>query len=822
MSYNRAPIPIPDQLIDIPSYGQQQDLGFDRPPPYSQLDVNGMQPGQNLNPNNQYAPPIPARSYSRPERVGTPDIPPRDYISYQSNENPVWDREPPAVYVKHKNVDNVDLHQMTTQLNKTSIAFDEISFETPISTHAPLDLFERVQHELGIPENTNKDGRAVETNKFYGNILIGSQTNPIWTHPYSVWYTKEEPFFGLAVSHCTAEQRVMADGPTPQYFFCPTNIKSFVFSAEEFTTGSDCRPTICNIEHMSIEIQLKKSDYQFISFPLVQGMGFISATYNNMSPKIQSAIAYRSFNKVDCSNTNISKYEILLENGKVWSLYVSPVKNETVNLQLVDPNTIICNNLVNACTFQLVASNESAVDEAAGCYPVGATLSGNINNSQGSYSFDYKTQGISKSGKTLMFALPHQQNYFSQNLISSKINLNLDSTVYGVMSGFITNRFSMENLDIPSNVFFDPSTTIPGKSVHYNNEVLETIRLAATREVNGDVVTESNLDSMYFAGKVLAKYAWILYCCQYIVKDQQLVVTLLPKLKNAMKRFTCNSQILPLRYDTTWGGIISSGTNSQDFGNSYYNDHHFHYAYHVIAAAIIAKVDKEISDGSWLNENKDWVECLIRDFANPSINDKYFPVFRSFDWFGGHSWAKGLFESGDGKDEESTSEDVNASYALKLWGVVTGNTNLKNIGDLQLGILRTSINHYMLYQDDNETQPKQFIANKVSGIFFENKIDHTTYFGNELQYIQMIHAIPIIPPSSFIRSPTFVKEEWEQKLRNIVESINDGWKGIIMLNLALYDPTRSYRFFSDPNFQPNLLDGGQSLTWSLAYSGAFL
>jgi endoglucanase Acf2 len=38
-----------------------------------------------------------------------------------------------------------------------------------------------------------------------------------------------------------------------------------------------------------------------------------------------------------------------------------------------------------------------------------------------------------------------------------------------------------------------------------------------------------------------------------------------------------------------------------------------------------------------------------------------------FDWYHGHSFAKGLFESADGKDEESSSEDAFFAYAIKMW-----------------------------------------------------------------------------------------------------------------------------------------------------------
>lgn len=87
-----------------------------------------------------------------------------------------------------------------------------------------------------------------------------------------------------------------------------------------------------------------------------------------------------------------------------------------------------------------------------------------------------------------------------------------------------------------------------------------------------------------------------------------------------------------------------TGSDSADFGNTYYNDHHFHYGYHILAAATIAHLDP-----SWLKDNKDYVNTLVRDVANPSSKDKYFPIWRNFDWYHGHSWAHGLYAAADGK-----------------------------------------------------------------------------------------------------------------------------------------------------------------------------
>ena len=98
------------------------------------------------------------------------------------------------------------------------------------------------------------------------------------------------------------------------------------------------------------------------------------------------------------------------------------------------------------------------------------------------------------------------------------------------------------------------------------------------------------------------------------------------------------------------------------------------------------------------------------------VADQYFPFSRAFDWFHGHSWAKGLFESADGKDQESTSEDAYFSYSLKLWGIVAGDMALEGRGSLMLAIQRRVFRNYFLMDRDNRNQPENFIGNRVTGI----------------------------------------------------------------------------------------------------------
>ena len=336
-------------------------------------------------------------------------------------------------------------------------------------------------------------------------------------------------------------------------------------------------------------------------------------------------------------------------------------------------------------------------------------------------------------------------------------------------------------------------------SLTYTKDQLELLASAANKELAANIAaTVKNMNSNYFSGKVLDKYAQILLVVSEIIQDEEVTKDALNAMKDAFKVFTQNKQYYPLMYDTKFGGVTSTsaqdGDPNADFGSAYYNDHDFHYGYFIHAAAIVGYVDKKLG-GTWAQSNKDWVNSLVRDASNPSADDTYFPVSRMFDWFSGHSWATGLFVTY--KNIESSSESLHFAAAIKLWGKVVGDQSMEARGGLMISIMARSFNMYFYYKSDNTVEPKQILPNKVSGIFFENKVDYTTFFGTPAdhpEYVHGIHMLPITPSSSLVRKTSYVQEEWKDQIAGFIDNVDSGWTGILRLNQALFDPKSSYEF----------------------------
>ncbi|KAF8249610.1 glycoside hydrolase [Wilcoxina mikolae CBS 423.85] len=715
---------------------------------------------------------------------------------------------------------------------------------TPISTSPPPGVFPvRDTHPVSTPPLAAADsGNPIQTNKFYANMMLGGRNNPVFTYPYEVWWSNQlDAPWGLGIDYREPEQRVFGpvEGPAGanRWYSNPIWIRSLQLGAVEFNQTTSTME-MSNLNGGSADTTFYANAADPLStgrmdVSLCQGMGFISATYTDLTPVVDSSVLVRNSTEVAGFRPGARKYRMILENDSVWVLYSFPALGSlpldlnVVNnghLEATRPFSGLIQIAKISKTSTGYAAVEAVLDAAAGSWCKSVSVAASVSGSTGRYQFNFERQGSSTS-ELLMFALPHHvQSFETTTAAKIKSALKFYSPTKGPMTAVAANQWRLVETGLPTSIGWLPVKA--GAAATFSSASLNRISAVAKYEMQQDFSALSNLDTMYFSGKALAKFAYICLSTSDILKDIPLTRTCQRKLKAAFSRFADNAQQNGLVYETSWSGVISealykTGDPNVDFGSGYYNDHHFHYGYFIQTAAIIAYLERKhfSTTGSWLAANRAWVNTLVRDVANPSPNDPYFPVFRSFDWYHGHSWAKGLWESFDGKDEESSSEDYNFAYAMKLWGNVNGDAAMEARGNLMLGIMKRSMNNYMLLSTGNTNHPANFVGNKVSGILFENKVEHTTYFGTLPQYIHGVHMLPLTPISPYIRSATFVREEWNLYFNRQTGPIDDGWKGILYANYGIIDPRGAFNFFNSASWQNKWLDGGASRTWYMSFAG---
>lgn len=510
-------------------------------------------------------------------------------------------------------------------------------------------------------------------------------------------------------------------GHPVSYYINPVGIQSMILSAAELGNSTVISTDASQPMSAQVILQPRNRTSSNITFPIFQGMGYVTGIYTNLQPLIQSSIFFQKVVTAGSPRAGIFKYRATLEDNTSWLIYVIPSNGTDPNLHL-DSNT----NLRGPAGFSgviQVAKNpagdagEKFYDNSSGVYPVSVNVTGSVTNNTGTYGLSWQKGGKDvASTPLLMFALPHHVSSFDNSTQSRKIPLQLRTTTKGNATAVIGEKWTMVEPDLPTDMGFAPWSPSKGNVATLSTAAQQVLLNVAPTELQQNMSAQTDLNSMYYSGKALSKFATLIYTVNTLANNPSLAAPALATLKNCFAEFANNRQQFPLVYDNVWKGVVSSasyvtGDSGVDFGNSYYNDHHFHYGYFIHAAAIIGSLDP-----SWLAQNKDYVNTLVRDAGNSVSNDPLFPFSRAFDWFHGHSWAKGLFESFDGKDEESTSEDAMFAYAVKMWGKTVGDASMEARGNLMLGILRRSFHNYFYMESNNTNQPSNFIANKVTGI----------------------------------------------------------------------------------------------------------
>lgn len=253
-------------------------------------------------------------------------------------------------------------------------------------------------------------------------------------------------------------------------------------------------------------------------------------------------------------------------------------------------------------------------------------------------------------------------------------------------------------------------------------------------------------------------------------------------------------------YDDQWDTLLGSPGSYGLAGEM--NDHNFHYGYHIFAAAQVA-----MQDPQWAADRAGLIELMIRDAANWDRTDTRFPFLRCFDPYAGHSWAAGHQGFDAGNNQESSSEAMNFATALILWGSVTGNQQIRDLGIYLHASETVAIEQYWFDVDSAVYPPAQ--ARDIAGIVWSNGMAYATWWTANPEEIHGINFLPITGGSLYLgRNPHSMPDNYA-----LLTAENGGppveWAGVIYSALALADPDTAYaQAASHPNFN---IEAGDSL-----------
>ena len=486
---------------------------------------------------------------------------------------------------------------------------------------------------------------------------------------------------------------------------------------------------------------------------------------------------------------------------------------------------------------------EKALDKAAPFYAGPATsVQYNVDNDKDSANlyFDWDVHNMIDETETpdsnatdefLMFALPHHldrmgKDFKAKTDYCSPVLLGTMCLVKGASWTLVE--------PLPPLSFRAPRPPLPSAFAG----LAEALNDDLTFRVHG--YYKRGAGDTYFSGKLLAKQARVLLiaeevrelcttdsveyrevCASISIPSDEDMKNSLDSLRAATEIWINGTAETPFVYETSWGGLISCGCyfngHSQkcdnhypecpsvtdpglNFGNGFYNDHHFHYGYHLSAAATVAHFDRD-----WGREHFEQVLLFARDIANPSKEDRHFPVFRQKDWYQGHSWASGvpLPPYLNGKNQESSSESIAGYESLalfgkvmvKAWGEVgdaekvSASEELRDVGRLLMATEIRSTDRYYHVRHTDESKaiyPKVF-RESVVGVMWNMMANFQTWFGSASYLAYGIQLLPLTPASESRDDAKWLREMYKPFADSCNEDPNcagDGWSVLQLAVLA--------------------------------------
>ncbi|CAM6117378.1 unnamed protein product [Calypogeia fissa] len=531
-----------------------------------------------------------------------------------------------------------------------------------------------------------------------------------------------------------------------------------------------------------------------LSVPLVRGSPYVTFIFKNGTPLLSTIHAVLELH----SNEDSTRHKLVMNNGQTWIIYCSSPLQLDKNLNV---GAVGGQGFTGVMRIALIPDGggrcSATLDRYSKCYPVAGMADLSV-------PFQVKYVWEKKGwGELLMLSLPYHREILTSHSVQlpSLSYTSIDGPLQGVVGG----TWILKEAHLSVNWYSSQGVG----AEEARNDIVRAL------EVDVAALNPIFNPSTYFHGKALARAARLALIAEELGS---------PHLVEKVRAFLVDS-ITPwfrgtfsgnaLVYDPKWGGLVSregSKDPGADFGLAMYNDHHYHHGYFCYAGAVLAKLDP-----AWGRAFKSHLYALVGDFMTYNSTDSSsFTRLRCFDPWKMHSWAGGLTEFADGRNQESTSEAVNAYYSAALVGLAYGDSDLINLGLTLTALeIRASQALWHIRCDSTLYEPEFVKNNRVVGVLWANKRDNGLWFASkDCREMRLgIQVLPITPITEVLfRDKQFAQElvDWTMPVLNR-EGVTDGWRGFVYALLAVYEPHTAHQLVSqladhdDGNSLSNLL-----------------
>lgn len=556
-------------------------------------------------------------------------------------------------------------------------------------------------------------------------------------------------------------------------------------------------------DQLSATLRWNVDATHYMEAPVVRGMPYVTMRYTALTPSFTTDNTdYHSIATINGSapsgTVSGTKFKLTINRPylgasatETWILYASSSISFTASPSGLVAQAPFTGYLRAAKVPTATPSQEVTLDTHAHAVPIAGSTAVSVNNDSSTTTFTFTKLGVGSTILTYCL-LQHEDTLSAANYAS---NFNIP-TIRGQLRAVIGNTWTM----------FDSLTSVTWDSMYaIDSDKRTAIETALAVEKN---LYDHRLDASDISlfGKQISRASRLALIANTLddtpARDAitaAMKVFLNPWLDNDAGSVSSRS----LMYDTTWGGVLSNSAHSvspaddpqsttAEAGNAVYNDHHYHWGYVIYAAAVIARFDSD-----WLAAYKSKVNNIVRDIANPSASDPYFTQLRYFDWYEGHSWGSGLQTNGDGRSQESSSEAVNAWYGISLWGLVSGQADLRNVGRYLLAKETHSSSLYWQMPSYYNTYPTDFAARRVISQIYTNKVLVATRSGQTADDVVLaIETMPYTPASHELLSASWVQEAYADTVADnstpSTATKPGGWLGYTYGAQAVIDPNTAY------------------------------